>query len=133
MIKRLSVFFLIAGITGAVVFFPFNFNDRYTCLYHRVCNPAQPVSSTPHHRHQAAAPENILDANPAGHHLAANSLIPHYLNHFAFFWWASLLVVGLWLFLFKRKNGIVSVPDFDEPDWHKDDLKKNSKTAYPSK
>lgn len=103
-IKRLLIALLLLGITGTILFFPFNFNNRYTCLYHRLFAPSEPVMNTVSGGHeQAELSQNISDEH-AGHLHHSGQLIPHYLHHFAFLWWGSLLLLACCIFIYRKKN-----------------------------
>ena len=133
MVKRLSVFFLLIGFAGAVLFFPFNMNNRYTCLYHRLFCETDPVYSGhgpilgPQPLNHAAMPYQAM------HGPQENALIPHYLKHFAFYWWGSLLLAGICLLLFRKKNRGSAVPDSNHGKENLSHADENSMTDYPLK
>jgi len=114
MVKRLSVFFLIFGIAGVVLFFPLNMNNRYTCLYHRLFCRTEPVAAghdqrlEPHTNNHGGMPHQAMQGPQV------NALIPHYLKHFAFYWWGSLLLAGICLFLSRKKSGPFQISDINE-------------------
>jgi len=61
-LKIAGVVLLGLGLLGAILFFPMNFNSRYTCLYHRILN-----SEHDYHDHSHAGPPEPERQMMAGH------------------------------------------------------------------
>lgn len=90
------------GIAGAVLFFPVNIQNRYTCLYHRLLFPEHSYS----HSHKAAEhPENQVSRDSLYDHLH-DQLLRGYLKPFGLLWWGSLLIVTLCFYELKKLSGI---------------------------
>jgi hypothetical protein len=90
-VRTIFVVIAILGLTGAVVFFPINIGDRYTCLYHRYVAadmPAAGVDGAMPGHHTAVSGSDA----EARHHLHAQ-----YMGTFRFVWWGSLalLLIGI--------------------------------------
>ena len=79
------------GIAGIIAFFPFNFDNTYTCLAHRYVKGDNSTCC-------GKNPEMIhSDQNHAvdSHSGASHHLMQHYLVPFAFLWWTSIGIVFL--------------------------------------
>lgn len=88
--KFLIIFLIITGVIGVIFFFPVNFNDQYTCLYHRMFYEG--------HMHHNATEAGIHDIH------GVNSLLQHYIGHYALLWWASIAVFSISLIILKKRN-----------------------------
>lgn len=78
---------LAAGIAGAVLFFPVNIQDQYTCLYHRLFSPE--------HSYTHSTGVDISQTQE-------EDLLRHYLSPFGLLWWGSLLLTALSIYSLKR-------------------------------
>jgi hypothetical protein len=94
----------LGAILGAVFFSPFNFNDLYTCLYHREFLPTHPVVPVKHDQLNPVDRRELPASNQAGHLHAATTLVPFYTKNFAFVFWISLLLAGSVNFLINKGN-----------------------------
>ena len=124
--RSLSLFFLVVGLAGTVVFFPFNFNDRYPCLYQRMFCRQEQVATVQHQLHEQTTDEKTMPEQQAGHMHHANALIPHYLKNYASYWWGSMLLVGLCLFLFRKKRESHLNTDTSAPALAEDRINKSN-------
>lgn len=77
------------GLLGALLFFPMNIRNRYTCLYHRMLfqeattdNSPPAVVLFPHH-----------DSLMANHVHPAGDLVREYVFPFGILWWGSILLL----------------------------------------
>lgn len=81
---------LVLAILGFVLLFPFPFNNRYTCIYHRM-------------------QDNVATFEPAGHHATSEhghgvpELLDAYLDRFAFFWW-GFIALAIFAFYDLKKQ-----------------------------
>jgi|GEM_PF-3091320 hypothetical protein len=110
---------LLVGILGAVLFFPFNYEDRYTCLYHRFSDRGESalnrsLTGTIQRRDGDHAHQHMGDI----HSLRANSndtedLVRRYVFPFGLFWWGSLAIFTAGCFLFRSwlKTSRIAGPD----------------------
>ena len=102
--KILMIIALTVGVSGGILFFPFNFQDEYTCLFHRLFSPG--------HYHANGSGKNVerLDGSERHKHRLPGSsaiemeedLVNHYVVPFGLMWWSSLLLVALSLYGLKR-------------------------------
>lgn len=82
------------GIFGAIFFFPVNFNNQYTCLYHWLFSPEH------------------------AHFYAADDIVSHYIRPFGYLWWGSLLLIGFSIYGLKRFAMIqTNQPKADQPSF----------------
>ena len=91
--KRLNLYIillLIIGFIGIILFFPVNFNNSYTCIYHRFLN---------HHNL-----ESDIDLNNINHQHNSD-LLDIYINHYALFWWLSISLLPICFIILKRSSG----------------------------
>ena len=101
-IKFLMLLFLIIGIAGSILFFPVNIKDRYTCLGHKLMNnQPQEFNKLDSHKNSMIHPTTTSDQ--ADHH---NLLLQKYVYPFGIFWWLSVGVVslGIYMLFYRRSN-----------------------------
>jgi hypothetical protein len=117
--KLYLIMILLITAAGTVFFFPMNIGGKYTCFYHRIFYPSQPVSDVnalDHHQ------EGIEDISKFGDHnvsdLASKQdntetlhhgslLLDNYLHQYAFPWWASVGIFTLCMsLLLKQKKSV---------------------------
>lgn len=99
--RNILLLLLAAGIAGAVLFFPVNINNKYTCLYHRLFSPGH---SYPH-----AAGADISQTQK-------EDLLHRYLSPFGLLWWGSLLLTALSIYSLKRQASLnASKPPVNPP------------------
>lgn len=99
--KPLLLLLLAIGLAGAVVFFPFNIENRYTCLYHRLLEPEHGII------HAGSAADGARSESVAGngqfstldHH---GDLLAGYLSPFGFAWWGSLALTAFAAYALRR-------------------------------
>ena len=93
---------LILGITGSILFFPFNFGNSHTCLAHKyIKSDASICCENPPGNEQPGHSTEVEINSGENHHL-----LSHYLYPFAFLWWISIGIVFL---SYKYFKGIGSV------------------------
>ncbi|MBD3224805.1 MAG: hypothetical protein GF313_08755 [Caldithrix sp.] len=74
------------ALAGSIAFMPLHVNGQYTCLYHRFVDTSKPVA--------ASMLENRGQQDTVhGHSIQYQQLVHEYLDFYAWFWWASLLVL----------------------------------------
>lgn len=101
--KNILFLLLAAGIAGAVLFFPVNIQDQYTCLYHRLFSPGH---SYPH---SAGADIDISQTQQ-------ENLLNRYLSPFGLLWWGSLLLTAISIYSLKRLPSLnPAKPPVDSP------------------
>jgi len=83
--------FIIFGVSGIVLFFPYNFGNTHTCLAHKYLGPE--TSSYCENTQVSNGSEhcNDIDLTSRENHYLAS----HYLYPFGFLWWASIGLVVL--------------------------------------
>ncbi len=104
MIITLSV-----GVVGGILFFPFNFQNEYTCIFHRFFSPGhshslnENAASTDSHgeilAEQANHNHKLPEKMTAG---MEEDLVNHYVVPFGLVWWGSLLLIAISLYGLKR-------------------------------
>lgn len=92
--KYLFIILIVSGIIGVIFFFPVNLNDKYTCLYHRMFFENH---GGEHLQHNAIAADHGM-----------NSLLQHYIGHYALLWWASIAVFTISIILLKKRMFITN-------------------------
>lgn len=85
--RNLIFLLLFISIAGAVLFFPVNIQDQYTCLYHRLFSPG--------HTFLHSAGDDISQTGK-------EDLLHRYLSSFGLLWWGSLLLTSLSIYSLKR-------------------------------
>lgn len=98
----LTFILLGVGIVGAVFFFPINFDDQYTCLYHRIFAPE-------YHHGFSKEPRLAGNAAPVGEYhkdeqneMLHSDLVKKYILPFGIIWWISLIAIALAFFWLKH-------------------------------
>ncbi len=87
-IKHIRLILIVVGILGTIAFFPFNFNENYTCLYHRLfCDMEED--------HQIKSTNGHVHGDQEFH----NATLNLYIQHFSYYWWGSLLVLAMGIYL----------------------------------
>ncbi|TFG97460.1 MAG: hypothetical protein E4H13_10980 [Calditrichales bacterium] len=86
------------GFIASLLFFPFNFRDQYTCLYHRLFSSASPVSEASMHHHTQMMSTDSKGAT----HQHGSTLIDRYVHNYAIFWWSGLLFMAGGIYLYRR-------------------------------
>lgn len=85
----LTIILLGIGIIGAIFFFPINFDDQYTCLYHRIFAPEHHPSQIGQSAVESGSHQHVGSQNSHSH------LVGEYILPFGLIWWMSLMVVAL--------------------------------------
>jgi len=103
--KILMIIALTVGVSGGILFFPFNFQDEYTCLYHRLYSLGHSYDSNGSEKNF----EGLAEPERHKHHLPGSNaiemeedLVNHYVVPFGLMWWSSLLLVAASLYGLKR-------------------------------
>jgi len=87
---------LVSAILGFVLLFPFPFNDRYTCIYHRI----QGNTETEIHSAHTLSTEHV-HATPGN---STPELLDAYLERFAFLWWGFIALAVYALYDLNKQN-----------------------------
>ena len=96
----LMLILLSIGVVGGVLFFPVNFDNQYTCLYHRMF-----VSE--HHYDTSNEMANTVNID-GNHHegeideMMHSELLDKYVLPFGLIWWISLIALAIGFFWLKR-------------------------------
>ncbi|MCK6619719.1 MAG: hypothetical protein HUU32_04545 [Calditrichaceae bacterium] len=99
--KNILLLVLAAGIAGAVLFFPVNINNQYTCLYHRLFSPG--------HSYTHSTGDDISQTQK-------EDLLNRYLSPFGLLWWGSLLITALSIYGLRRQApGNANKPPVNPP------------------
>ena len=112
-IKFLMLLLLLIGIAGSILFFPVNINNRYTCLGDKI---------VAHHQQRlneldSLEKDMIHHVNISGQSNHHDLLMQKYVYPFGIFWWLSLGVVSLGIYMlfyrgcknYKSTNKIVQL------------------------
>jgi hypothetical protein len=91
--KNIIMSLIILGVLGAITFFPINISDHYTCLFHLIIDGN--LTSTEIGLHQ-------IDENM--HH----SILDIYLKGYAYFWWTSILILVIGIYLYRNKKSLIN-------------------------
>jgi len=93
----ITLILLGVGIVGGVLFFPINFNNQYTCLYHRMF--------APEHRHRLS---NQMMSGSSSIGKPQNEinemLVTKYILPFGLIWWISLTIFALAFFWLRHET-----------------------------
>jgi len=98
----LTLALLTIGIIGGIFFFPINFNNQYTCLYHRIFASG--------HSYQSSNEMTGLGETVGKNHendieeMMHSELVTHYVLPFGLMWWISLIVAALAFFWLRQQR-----------------------------
>ena len=91
--KYLLIGLTVLGLIGTVVFFPVNIGNHHTCLFHRFMDDSTYLSGT-----------NMPGHSEGEHHL----ILSAYLKSYAYFWWMSILLFALGIYLRKCNKHLIN-------------------------
>ena len=96
----LKLAFIIFGVLGIILFFPYNFENTHTCLAHKYIG-----SNSPSCFEYSQGNKGSEHCNDSVHNSRENHrLTSHYLYPFGFLWWASIGLVVLQVRNIKLKR-----------------------------
>ncbi|MCK5034232.1 MAG: hypothetical protein KAS18_11375 [Calditrichia bacterium] len=98
--KYLVYSLIIIGAIGLVIFFPVNFNNEYTCLYHRIFYADKHISMKLHHQNSQGY--DIEHSFEYYGKAEMNTLLKYYIGHYAAFWWTSIVIFSISIVLIKK-------------------------------
>ena len=90
------------GIIGGIFFFPINFNNQYTCLYHRIFAPG--------HSYHLSNDIGSLGKTVKKNHeneieeMMHSEMVTKYVLSFGIIWWVSLIVAASAFFLLRHQK-----------------------------
>jgi hypothetical protein len=102
-LERRGIFYLLIllsiGILGSIFFFPINFNNQYTCLYHRIFAPE-------HHNYEVMGTDDLVLSVKKNYENEEihSELIKKYIVPFGFVWWSSLAIIVFAFFLLNKER-----------------------------
>jgi len=116
--RAVLVIIIILTCFGIIFFFPLSIDEKYTCLYHRVFDQANPVSNIvkgDHHSEHVAQSDEINSAdtgtdnyneseNQINNRLHGSVLLDTYLEQYVLIWWVCVGLFGISLFWMKKFN-----------------------------
>ena len=88
------------GLIASLMFFPFNFRDQYTCLYHRLFSASTPVKDVSMSHHAGMSAADHIGAQ----HQHGSALIDRYVKNYAIFWWLGLFLTGGGIYFYRRRD-----------------------------
>lgn len=110
LLRKISLVFLVSGIiglSGSILFFPVNFGNRYSCLFHLLMLPDQ--ASTPE------MPATPTGPNDPQAETMRQYLQQQYFRSYRYYWWGSLLLLALSLAALKASKKTASPTDEPQP------------------
>jgi hypothetical protein len=101
----LTLILLGIGIIGGIFFFPINFNNQYTCLYHRIfaSGHSYHLSSTDIGGFSKTVGENHENEIEEMMH---TKLVTKYVLPFGIIWWISLMVAASAFFWLRHQKQV---------------------------
>ena len=97
----LTIALLSIGIIGGVFFFPINFDNQYTCLYHRIFAPEHD-----YHLSNGMANAKAIGGNHREmeiEEMMHSELVAKYVLPYGLIWWISLMVAASAFFWLRRQ------------------------------
>lgn len=104
----LTLILLGIGIVGGIFFFPVNFNNQYTCLYHRIFAPGHSY----HLSNRMGGTGKIVGENHENEieEMMHSELVTKYILPFGLIWWISLIVAASAFFWLRNHRQIGETP-----------------------
>lgn len=100
---KFAILLILTGLAGSILFLPQKMQSQHTCFFNKLwdaCYAATERNDSPSEAHH-------ISMHSAGHHsVRGEQMLAQYLIPYGFFWWGSLLLLGLgvWLFYRERKQ-----------------------------
>ncbi|NQV30041.1 MAG: hypothetical protein HQ508_04060 [Candidatus Marinimicrobia bacterium] len=95
--KFLSMLAILVGMSGAILFFPINMDEKYTCIFERIV-PYSRVDRD----NSAVSVEGVTHLESVVLKIGNDSITPkktspfhHYISSYSIWWWGSLALLGL--------------------------------------
>lgn len=104
----LTLLLLSIGIMGAIFFFPINFNNQYTCLYHRIFAPEHSNQLS----NEMTGPDETVGKNQEDEieEMMHSELVTKYVLPFGLMWWMSLIVAASAFFWLRHQQQLRETP-----------------------
>lgn len=101
-VRHPVIILLVIAAFGGLMFFPIQLSDGYTCFYHRIFDPENPVDQ---HTHEHS------DMLTEDHH--SIGLMDVYMDKYAFLWWGSLGLIAYCIFRLRKEKTVNSTSEFN--------------------